>query len=195
MLDAIVDLVEGSLWGYVAIFGICWADCLFPAIPGEGALITGAILAAQDAMFLPVVFVVGWAAGALGDLTAYALGRRFGQRLRDRLMRKPRMARYVTWTEHQLERRGETIIVVARFIPTARTATSYTSGALGFPLRRFLPAEVLAAALWAGFVCTVGYVGGASFRDSLLKPLLFATAVAVLLGLAAEGVRRRRLAD
>jgi SNARE associated Golgi protein len=47
---------------------------------------------------------------------------------------------------------GVWIIVVARFIPGGRTATTYAAGTVGMPWRRFLPADAIAVALWALYV-------------------------------------------
>lgn len=189
MLDSLVDLVEGSSLGYLIIAALAWADALFPTVPGEAALFTGAILAASGAMALPLVGLAGFVGGVTGDCTAYALGRRYGARVR---LRAGRLAPQFAWAERHLQERGEAIVIVARFIPGGRTVVAYAAGSVGFPARRFVGADAIAAAAWATYACAAGYLGGLAFRDSLWQPLVLATVLAMLIGLAAERWRRTR---
>jgi membrane protein DedA with SNARE-associated domain len=56
----------------------------------------------------------------------------------------------VDWARAQLRHSGAWIIIVTRFIPGGRTATTYISGTLDMPWkRRFLPADATAAILWS----------------------------------------------
>jgi membrane protein DedA with SNARE-associated domain len=195
VLQGLTDLVEGSPLGYVVIAVLAFADAIFPAIPGEAALFTGAILAADGAMALPLVGAAAMVGGFLGDCTAFWLGRRLGPALLRRLVRSRRLRERIDWATGQLERRGEGIILVARFIPSGRTAVSFAAGSVGFAWRRFWPADLLAASAWALYGSIAGYLGGVAFRDQLLLPLALATVLAAVLGLLAEGVRRTRLGD
>jgi len=82
---------------------------------------------------------------------------------------------------------------VARFIPGGRTATTYAAGTVGMPWRRFLPADAIAAALWALYAAGLGYIGGAAFQDNLWLPMLIAAGASLLVGGLGELVRRRAL--
>jgi membrane protein DedA with SNARE-associated domain len=82
------------------------------------------------------------------------------------------------------------LILIARFIPVGRTATTFAAGTLEMPWRRFLVADAIAATLWATYASMLGFIGGSSFAHSLLKPLLLALAMAFLLAAAGEGYRR-----
>lgn len=85
---------------------------------------------------------------------------------------------------------GGVLILVARFIPVGRTATTFAAGTLEMPWRRFVAADALAASLWATYATMLGYAGGPSFAHNLWKPLLFALGVAILLAAVGEGYRR-----
>jgi membrane protein DedA with SNARE-associated domain len=78
------------------------------------------------------------------------------------------------------------IIVASRFIPGGRTAATFSAGALDYEWRRFIGADVIAGALWAGFSAGLGWFGGKSFEESLWKPLAVAAAFAVVIAVAGE---------
>ncbi len=86
---------------------------------------------------------------------------------------------------------GQGLILAGRFIPGGRTATTFTAGTMRVPLRRFLAIDPVACVLWACYISLLGYIGGASFEDSLWKPLLLAAGVASLVSLGVELARRR----
>ena len=94
----------------------------------------------------------------------------------------------------QLRLHGAWIIIIARFIPGGRTATTYVAGTLEMPWkRRFLPADTAAAVLWSLYASALGYFGGAAFENNLWLPLLIAAGVSVLVAGAGELVRRKVL--
>ena len=195
MFDFLTNLVEGSILGYLAIVAIVAADSVFPLVPGETAVLTGGILAANGDMILPLVVLAAWLGGVLGDNATYWLGRALGARARRRFFRSDKALRRLAWAETQLELRGGPIILAARFVPGGRTATMFSAGSLEMPFRRFLPADALAAGVWALYATGLGYLGGETFRHSVWKPLLVAFAVALLVTALGEVYRRTRMPD
>lgn len=94
------------------------------------------------------------------------------------------------WAEAAIRKQGTALIVLGRFIPGGRTATTVAAGTLEMPYRRFLPADALAAVLWALYVSMLGYVGGSAFEDNIWLPLLIALGFAALITVAVEAWRR-----
>jgi membrane-associated protein len=180
VFDWLLDFVGGSSWAYVAIFAIVAIDAFFPLVPGETSVITGGILASNDELHISLVFVAGLAGAVAGDNFSYLLGNRFDRRLRDRVFKSEKAKRRRVWACRQLSERGPVIIAVSRFIPGGRTAVTFSSGALDYPWRRFLAADLVAGALWAGFAAGLGWFGGKSFEESLWKPLAVAAVFAVI---------------
>jgi membrane protein DedA with SNARE-associated domain len=58
---------------------------------------------------------------------------------------------------------------------------------------RFLPADGLAAALWALYSSALGYFGGSAFEDNFWLPMLIAAGASILLGAGGELLRRKLL--
>jgi membrane protein DedA with SNARE-associated domain len=165
---------------------------MFPALPSETIVIAAAVLAANGHLNIALVVIAAALGALLGDNSAYAVGNSGLRRLSDRFLRSEKSRRRLEWARSQLQHHGVWIIVVARFIPGGRTATTYAAGTVGMPWkRRFLPADGLAVALWALYASGLGYVGGATFQDNLWLPMLIGAGASLLVGGIGELVRRK----
>lgn len=193
MLDAIAHAASASPWTYLLLVGVCAGDAVFPALPSETIVIVAAVLAADDRLIIELVVVAAAAGALLGDNTAYGIGHSGLRRLSERLLTRSKKGRQsLRWGREQLDHHGVWIIVVARFIPGGRTATTYAAGTVSMPwMPRFLPATAIAAVLWAMYASALGYLGGAAFEHNLLLPMLIGAGASLVIGGAGELVRRR----
>ena len=192
-LNGLIDLLTGSMWTYPLLFGICVGDAVFPAFPSETAMIVCGIQAARGQLDLGLVIAIGAAGAFVGDNTAYAIGHWIGQPVVDRFFSGERARERLDWARRFLRERGSYVLIIARFIPGGRTATTFTSGLvhLRWPTQ-FAPYIFIAAILWASYAGLLGYFGGRTFRDQPILALLVAFGIAAAVGVAAELVRRLR---
>jgi membrane-associated protein len=193
-------LAELAALSYLLVLGLAAFDVVFPVLPSESAVILGGVLAWQGRLH-PVPLILAAAAGAIaGDHLSYAIGR-WTQRGRpqphrrgDRRMGKAE--RLQVWAARQLDRRGPALLIVARFIPGGRTASTFMAGRTAYPLSRFTPPIVAAGVLWASFATMLGYVGGQAFHEQTLLAtglgILLATGFAVLVEFVMSRLERRR---
>jgi membrane-associated protein len=186
----VVDTLSGSAWTYAIVLAIVAGDAVVPLLPGETAVVTGAVLAHEGDLSIVLVLAATIAGAMLGDATSYGLGRVFGDRAIRRLARGATAHGRVDWSRDQLRRRGSRIVVAARFIPGGRTATTLAAGSLEMPWPRFVAADAVGATLWSVYAAALGWFGGRAFSDSLWKPLVLALGIGGLLGLAGELGRR-----
>ena len=196
-LDFLADL---SALAYVLVLVLAAFDVVVPILPSESAVILGGVLAWQGRLH-PVPLLLAAAVGAvLGDHLSYAIGR-WTRRDRPRRGapavpdgRDGKAARLQTWAAAQLDKRGATLLVVARFIPGGRTAATFIAGRTAYPLSRFTPITILAGLLWAGFATMLGYIGGSTFHEQTLLAtglgILLAVGFAALIELAMSWKRR-----
>lgn len=192
-LNGLINLLTGSVWTYPLLFGICAGDAVFPALPSETAMIVCGIQAGRGQLSLGWVIVVGAVGAFVGDNSSYAIGRWLGEPVIARLFRGERARERLDWAKRFLEGRGSYVLVVARFIPGGRTATTFTSGVVELPWHReFAPFIALAAILWASYGALLGYLGGRTFRDQPVYALLVAFGIAAAVAGLAELVRRLR---
>jgi membrane-associated protein len=186
-LNALADL---GLLAYLLIFGFAALDVIFPVLPSEATVILAATLASQGELN-PWVIVAAAAVGAVtGDHLSYGIGR-WTRRAGTPRRLDGKVARLQAWAGQQLAIRGPVILLVARFIPGGRTASTVMSGRLRYPLRRFSPVTCLAGPLWAGFGTALGYLGGATFHDRTLLATAMGVGVGVALAALFELVLRR----
>lgn len=193
-LDALEDAVGESAWTYPAIVAAVALDSLLPVAPGETVMITAGVFVAAGELNFALVFLAGMLGGLLGDNASFGIGATLGRRAERRFFGSDRARQRLDWARRQLEARGPAIIVAARFIPGGRTATTFAAGTLEMPWRRFLLADAIAAALWSAYVTLLGYFGGTAFTESLWKPLVAASVVALLVAAGSELLRRAKLA-
>ena len=193
MFESALELVTASNWAYGLLLAFAAADVLFPVVPSEAALIAAGVAAGLGRLDLAGVIAAGAAGAVLGDNVSYAVGRRVGRPVVDRLFRGANARDRLIRIEALLGRRGAEIIVVARFIPGGRTAATLSAGVtrLSWPTR-FLPYTLVAGALWATYAGLLGYVGGRLFVEHPLYGLLAALAIAGLIVAVIEGARRLR---
>lgn len=194
MSQAILDFLHQAVtspWVYVVILLVAAVDAFFPAVPSETAVITaGVFAAATGAPNIPLVIAAAAVGAFAGDHISYLIGRSSIGRLRER----PRTRGMFDWAERTLRERGGLVLVIARYIPGGRTATTITAGAVGYPRRRFAFFDAIAAISWGCYAAGIGYLGGAAFENDPVKGLLLGFAVAVGVTVVVEVVRyvRRR---
>jgi membrane protein DedA with SNARE-associated domain len=155
--------------------------------PGEPVLIAAAVYAARGRLDLMEVLLVAWAGAAAGGTLGWALGRRFGAALvaapgplrRQRAKAASRGTRF-------FERYGLLAVYLA---------PSWVAGSVAMRAARFIPANAIAAALWALLVGLAAYAIGPSVAELVgdlgLAGLLALVALAVGAAVAAV-VRARR---
>ncbi|WP_106396817.1 DedA family protein [Actinocorallia populi] len=190
MTQTILDFAHGlitSPWIYLLVFGIALLDGFFPVVPSETLVITTGAFAAStgepDALLILPVAALG---AILGDHVSYWLGRRAGgtRRIKD--------GKAFRWARKEVTERGGLILVVARYIPGGRTATTLTLGATRYPFRRFFLFDVLAGTSWAVYSVLVGYIGGVAFEEDPFKGLLLGLGIAIGITAVVELVRYAR---
>jgi membrane-associated protein len=193
-LNGLIDLLTGSMWTYPLLFAICVGDAVFPAFPSETALIVCGIQAARGNLELEWVIVCGAAGAFVGDNISYCLGRWLGTPVVERFFSGETAQKRLEWARNFLKERGSYVLIVARFIPGGRTATTFTAGLVHMRwATRFAPSIFLAAIIWAVYGALLGYLGGRVFEDRPIYALLVALGIAALITVSVEAWRRVRM--
>ncbi|HET7744176.1 MAG TPA: DedA family protein [Gaiellaceae bacterium] len=193
MFQTLVNAVSGAWWSYFIVFGVAMVDAFFPLVPSETVLITAGVLAGAGDLQLWLVILAGAAGAVAGDNVSFALGTWVGERTVKRWFSGEKAQRRLHWAEHQLLTRGAYIIIVARFIPGGRTATTFAAGYIhAFPWRKFIVYDIAAGLIWATYGALLGYVGGKTFEAHPWKGFIVAFAVASGIALVIEGIRHLR---
>lgn len=198
MFHQFTDLVaNASGWAYAILFVLAFLDALVPIVPSETSVITAGVVASAGDLSLPLVILFAAAGAFAGDNTSYFVGARYGTRINDRFFQSEKAKGRIAWAQRQVEERGGELIVIARFIPAGRTVVTLSAGTLGYPWRRFVVFDAIAASIWAVYAALLGYLGGHAFEAQPWKGLLLAFAIAFAVTGAVELFRwwkRRRSA-
>lgn len=196
MTDGLVEAIEGimgSPWVYIALYAIAAIDAFFPVVPSETLVISAGVFAAAtgDPNVLIVILVA--AGGAFtGDHISYFIGRYGGGRLLLRFGQNKAVQGATGWARRELDIRGGLVLVVARYIPGGRTATTLTCGATGYPLARFTFFDAIAALSWGVYSALIGYFAGNWFEGDPIRGLLFGLGIALGITALVEGIRHVR---
>lgn len=134
-------------------------------IPGESLVLAAGFFAAQGLLHLDALIVIVWFGAVLGDSIGYELGRRMG---------RPTLEHYggrfglnnarIDKADAFFRRHGGKAVLLGRFVGFARALVPFLAGSSRMPYRRFLPYNVLGAALWAPAVVLLGYFLGAGWQ-------------------------------
>jgi membrane-associated protein len=190
VFDWLTSEVSNNPATYAIVFVAAATDVLLPLIPSETIVIAASVLAAQGDLLIWLIVPAAALGAFLGDNISYWLGRRVGEPVASRFFRGERARSRLSWAEKAVHERGFFLIVIGRFIPGGRTATTFASGTLAMPYRSFLLADAGAAIAWALYISMLGYAGGETFEDNLWLPMLVAFGFATLVAAAAEAWRR-----
>ena len=149
--------------GYVGIFAIVFAESglLFGFfLPGDSLLFTAGFLASQGviniAILVPIIIVAAITGDAAGYSIGYRLGRRLFYRENSLLFRREHLVK----AEEFFRRRGGIALILARFIPIARTFTPIIAGAAAMPYPRFAAYNAIGGVIWGAGVTLAGYFLG-----------------------------------
>jgi len=196
-LQNLIDLLTGSLWTYPLLFAICAGDAVFPAFPSETAMIVCGIQAARGQLSLGWVLTVGAAGAFIGDNSSFAIGHWLGRPAVKRFFSGEVSQRRLDRARRFLRERGSYVLIVARFVPGGRMATTFTAGLVHLRwLTRFAPFILVAAIVWSLYAGLLGYLGGQLFKNKPIYALLLAFGIAALVAGAfelARWLRRRSL--
>ena len=162
-LPGVLASVEPILdrWGYLAIAGVIGVESFGVPAPGQTIMVAAAIYAGAGRMNIFGVAAICFVAAVLGDNVGYWIGARGGRKV------VLRFGKYVFLTperfaraEKFFARRGNRIVVVARFIDGLRQLNGVIAGTTAMPWRQFLLYNMIGAALWVGWWTTVSYLLG-----------------------------------
>src|SRR5512138_782732 len=200
MLQRLVELLAGHGLhaGYVAVFTVLLLCGFGLPMPEDVILATGGVLAwlargrpvhsfaqmFRDTGLLTMVFV-GLAGIIVGDSIIFMAGRKFGHRVADfRPLRRIITPAKLEMVEKELRRKGNVLVLLARFLPGLRTPTFFVVGHARLPYWEFFlfdgAAALVSAPLW---VCLGFWFGSdiqaAAREASRFSHYILAAALAV----------------
>ena len=149
--------------GYAGITAIIFIETglLFPFLPGDSLLVTAGLFAAQRNGLVPMDV---WTLGVLcsmaaigGDQLAYLIGRRSGEALFRRPDSRWFKQSHLRAAQAFYEKHGGKTVILARFMPFARTFAPVVAGAAKMRYSTFLFFDVIGGLAWIWSMLLTGY--------------------------------------
>jgi membrane protein DedA with SNARE-associated domain len=186
-------IVDVSHVGYAALFALIAVESMGIPVPGETALITGAILASNGKLQIELVIVLAALAAILGDNVGYLIGRHGGRRLLTAngpfLATRTRVLRV---GEPFFERHGAKAVFLGRFTAGLRIWAAWLAGATHMPWKSFLLFNALGGIIWAIVVGVLAYLLGHAAEKAVAVAGVIGLVGAVLFLVGGWLVLRRR---
>ncbi|MGW6895397.1 DedA family protein [Streptomyces sp. NBC_01718] len=205
MLES-MGALTGSPWIYAVVALSVLLDVFLPVLPSGVLVITAATAAAAGTTSvagaagsagevpqvpsLLALILSAATASVLGDLVAYRLAWRGGDRLDRAIARSRRLTTAQERLGAALSRGGGILVVIARFAPAGRSVVSLGAGAAHRKVKEFLPWSALAGVAWAGYSVGLGYFGGQWLGTTWLGTAVSVLALFMAGALAAYLMRR-----
>ena len=164
-LPQLPTLEEIIIWGgYVGLFAIIFSETgllIGFFLPGDSLLVTAGLYAAAtgrlDVVWLIILLSV---AAVSGDAVGYLIGLRAGHTLYNRPQSRFFRRDHLLKTKAFYDRYGGITIVLARFMPFARTFAPVVAGIAEMKYRRFALFNIAGGVGWIVSMTLIGYYLG-----------------------------------
>jgi len=176
---------QHGTWIYAILFAIIFCETglvVFPFLPGDSLLFVAGALAATGGLDVTILCAVLFAAAVIGDNTNYWIGRSVGPRAfrweESRFFNRTALDK----THAFYERHGGKTVIVARFLPLARTFAPFVAGVARMTYPRFFAYDFFGGALWIGSLTFAGYwFGNLPFiKNNLLLVIIVIISLSML---------------
>ena len=167
-MEAFINFITS--FGIFAILFVIFAETgllIGFIFPGDSLLFTAGFLVQQGVLPINIQTTVAllFTSAVLGESTGYLFGRKVGRKLFERENSRFFKKDYLIRSELFYQKHGAITIVLACFIPFVRTFVPIVAGISRMDYRKFIPFNLLGAALWTGSFTYLGYYAGAVLRS------------------------------
>jgi membrane-associated protein len=165
ILPQLPTLKEVVIWGgYAGLAFIIFAETGLLVgffLPGDSLLVTAGLYAAATGALDPLLLIVILSmAGIIGDATGYLIGLKAGQSLYQKEQSRFFRRDHLLKTKAFYEKYGGITIVLARFMPFARTFAPVVAGVAEMKYRRFAVFNITGGVSWIASMVLIGYYLG-----------------------------------
>ncbi|HMJ13030.1 MAG TPA: VTT domain-containing protein, partial [Polyangiaceae bacterium] len=140
-------------WLYALLFLIIFAETglvVTPFLPGDSLLFAVGALCASEGSALNIVtmMLLLIVAAVLGDAVNYSIGARIGPRVFHSETSRFLNKKHLLKTQRFYEKHGGKTIIIARFMPFARTFAPVVAGAADMTYRNFALYNIVGGVAW-----------------------------------------------
>jgi membrane-associated protein len=163
-------------------------------LPGDSLLVTaGFVAATTEVLDLTTLLITLSIAAIVGDSVGFFIGRRAGEALYHRPESRWFKRRHLLETKAFYEKYGGVTIVLARFMPFARTFAPVVAGIGDMNYRKFVVYNVVGGIAWVCSMTLLGYYfGQIPFVQRQIEKVILLIIFISVLPVAVQALRMRR---
>ena len=153
-----ISLIQAA--GYTGVWAIIFAETgvLFGVLlPGDTLLFAAGVMAKQGHFDIWVMSFGCFFVAFLGNLFGYWLGARFGLPFARRYASKFITEAHLQRTQKLFDKYGSVGIIIARFLPVARTVAPFLAGIAHMNKTQFVQYSFISAIIWGAGLPWLGF--------------------------------------
>lgn len=169
--------------GYIGVWSIIFAETgiIFGVLlPGDMLLFAVGVLAAQGTFHIVPLSIGCGLAAFVGNLVGYELGRWLGLPFIKKYASSFITDEHLNKTRLFFERYGRSGLVIARFVPVARTVAPFLAGITRMDYREFLVYSAVGAAVWGSGLPILGYMLAGLIPHEMIDYILMPVIVIII---------------
>jgi membrane-associated protein len=187
--------------GYVGLFAIVFSETGLLVgffLPGDSLLVTAGLFAARGQLDIMLLVPLLCVAAIAGNASGYFIGHKAGRALYNRPQSRWFRRDHLVKTHEFYEKYGGITIVLAQFMPFARTFAPVVAGIGEMKYRRFASFNVGGAILWISSMTLLGYFLGRSIPgiekriEYVIAVVIFISVLPLLIKYARHRLAARR---
>jgi membrane-associated protein len=154
--------------GYVGLFVIVFSETgllIGFFLPGDSLLFTAGLFASQGMFNIIELDILLIVAAVGGDATGYFIGKKSGETLYSKKDSRFFKKKHLIMTKEFYEKYGGFTIIVARWMPFARTFAPVVAGIAEMPYSKFVTFNVVGGVSWILSMTLAGYFFGKIFPE------------------------------
>lgn len=191
-LGEIIRQYGGATYAILFIIIFLETGLVFtPFLPGDSLLFAAGAFASLGDLNIFFLWLLVFLAAVLGDTVNFWIGYHFGQRI----IHDPRIPldeKHLQKTKEFFDRYGGKTIILARFVPFARTFAPFVAGVGAMNYKKFISYNLSGGFLWTLVGIFSGYFfGNIPFVKENFSLVIFAVILISLLPLVFEFVKNK----
>ena len=167
--DKLTNIKELVTWaGYPGLAAIIFSETGLLVgffLPGDSLLVTAGLFAAAGFFDVTILIPLLIVCAIAGNATGYFIGKKGGHALYQREESKFFKKQHLLKTKEFYERYGPMTIVLAQFMPFARTFAPVVAGIAEMAYTRFASFNVIGAIAWITSMVLLGYFLGSTIPN------------------------------
>ncbi|MGC4378842.1 DedA family protein [Fictibacillus sp. Mic-4] len=167
-------------YGYGALFFFLWLGIAGMPIPDEMVVMSGGLVSSLGYLKLFPAFLLTYLGVVSGLSLGYVLGKAFGSKILDRLVKKKKAA-YLLKSQELIGKYGHFALIISYFIPVIRHIIPYIVGINNMPYKTYALYSYSTGLVWTILYFALGF----AFGDNIGAIVEFVTKYGLVFGVMA----------